>query len=151
MCLCLFFTHSCCFMVFFVVKGSAGSRSNLPALGKETYPLAFLALFGNALLLPSPCQRGRASPNSPRDSRVLAASKLCLAESDTTSGLHSQSSSWWVTSSHKPRNPRRGNWLESLCYPCKEGFCPKSIVVCFLGIELRGVLMLLLLVPWKSS
>lgn len=50
-CLCLFFTHSCCFMVFFVVEGSAGSRNNLPALGKEMYPLAFLALAGSALLL----------------------------------------------------------------------------------------------------
>lgn len=43
-------------MVFFVVEGSAGSRNNLPALGKETYPLVFLALIGNALLLPPPCQ-----------------------------------------------------------------------------------------------
>lgn len=38
-------------MVFFVVEGSAGSRNNLPALGKEMYPLAFLALAGSALLL----------------------------------------------------------------------------------------------------
>lgn len=78
-CLCLFFTHSCCFMVFFVVEGSAGSRSNLPALGKEMYPLAFLALVGNAPLLPPACWRGRASPNSPEDGKELAVSKLCLA------------------------------------------------------------------------
>lgn len=128
-------------MVFFVVEGSAGSRNNLPALGKETYPLAFLAPVGNALLLPLLCWRGRASPNSPRDSRVLAASKLCLAESDTTSGLCCQSSSWWVTSSHEPGNPRLRNWQERCCYPNREGFCPKSVAVCFLGVELRVVLV----------
>lgn len=133
-CLCLFFTHSCCFMVFFVVKGSAGSRNNLPALGKEMYPLAFLALAGNALLLPPPCRRGRASPNSPKVSRVLAASKLCLADSDTTSRLHCQSSCWLVTSSHKPGNPRLRNWLESHWYYSRQGFCPKSVVVRFLGV-----------------
>lgn len=125
-CLCLFFTHSCCFMVFFVVEGSAGSRNNLPALGKEMYPLDFLAPVGNALLLPPPCWRGRASPNSPRDSRALAASKSCLAESDTTSGLHCQSSSWWVTSSHEPGKPRLGNWQQRCCYSNKEGFCPQN-------------------------
>lgn len=79
-------------MVFFVVEGSAGSRNNLPALGKEMYPLAFLAPVGNALLFSPPCQRGRASPNSPRDSGLLAASKLCLAESDITFGVCCQSS-----------------------------------------------------------
>lgn len=66
-------------MVFFVVEGSAGSRNNLPALGKEMYPLAFLAPVGNALLLPPACWRGRASPNSPGDGEVLAVSKPCLA------------------------------------------------------------------------
>lgn len=136
-------------MVFFVVEGSAGSRSNLPALGKEMYPLAFLAPVGNALLLPPPCRGGRASPNSPRDSGVLTAFKLCLAESDTTSGLCCRSSSWWVTSSHEPGNPRLGNWQERSCYPNKEGFCPRSVVVCFLGVELRGVLLFPLLVLWK--
>lgn len=90
-CLCLFFTHSCCFMVFFVVEGSAGSRNNLPALGKELYPLAFLAPVGNALLFSSLCQRGRASPNGPRDSGLLAASNLYLAESDITFGVCHQS------------------------------------------------------------
>lgn len=90
-------------MVFFVVEGSAGSRNNLPALGKEMYPLAFLATVGNALFLPPPCWRGRASPNSPGDSGVLTASKLWdLAESGTTSGLCCLSSSRWVSSSHKP-------------------------------------------------
>lgn len=66
-------------MVFFVVEGSAGSRNNLPALGKEMYPLAFLAPVGNALLLPPACWRGRASPNSPGDGEVLVVSKPCLA------------------------------------------------------------------------
>lgn len=63
-------------MVFFVVEGSAGSRNNLPALGQNMYPLVFLAAIGNAVFLPPPCWRGRASPNSPGDSGELTASKL---------------------------------------------------------------------------
>jgi len=132
-CLCLFFTHSCCFMVFFVVKGSAGSRSNLPALGKEMYPLAFLALVGNAPLLPPACWRGRASPNSPEDGKELSVSKLCLAAPLGCAVRSAPGGS--------PAATRLGSWQEMYCCPSWNGFCPRSIVVCSPGAELERLLV----------
>lgn len=132
-CLCLFFTHSCCFMVFFVVEGSAGSRSNLPALGKEMYPLVFLALVGNAALLPPACWKGRASPNSPGDGEVLTVSKLCLA---APLGCAVRAASGGL-----PAATNLGNWQKTCCYPSRDGFCPHSIVVCPLRAELERLLI----------
>lgn len=135
-------------MVFFVVEGSAGSRNNLPALGKEMYPLAFLAPVGNALLLPPPCWRGRASPNSPRDSRALAASKSCLAQTPPL-GYTVRAALGGSPAATSLGNPGLEIGRNGAATPIGKGSVPKTVVVCFLGVELRGGLVFPLL--WKLS